>query len=123
MNRVGCHYLNGLPFIWTGNKFLLLLYLCFNRDIGESKSWTRQSCETKQSEMFGQIPSRKEIDGVFQGKGVDMETTDEDGDSLQEVARVMNRDGNFDAILTLLRSSLNNPKGAENFFILPQDFI
>ena len=65
--------------------------------------------------MFGQIPSRKEIDGVFQGKGVDMETTDEDGDSLQEVARVMNRDGNFDAILTLLRSSLNNPKGAENF--------
>ena len=52
---------------------------------------------------------------VFQGEGVDMETTDEDGDSLQEVARVMNRDGNFDAILTLLRSSLNNPKGAENF--------
>ena len=52
---------------------------------------------------------------MFQGKGVDMETTDEDGDSLQEVARVMNRDGNFDAILTLLRSSLNNPEGAEDF--------
>ena len=52
---------------------------------------------------------------LFQGKGVDMETTDEDGDSLEEVARVMNRDGNFDAILTLLRSHLNNPKGAENF--------
>ena len=57
----------------------------------------------------------EEIVSVFQGNGVDMETTDEDGDSLQEVARVMNRDGNFDAILTLLRSSLNNPKGAENF--------
>ena len=66
--------------------------------------------------MFDQIPTRKEIVSVFQGKGVDMETTDEDGDSLQEVARVMNRDGNFDDILTLLRSSLNNPKGAENFF-------
>ena len=52
---------------------------------------------------------------VFQGEGVDMETTDEDGDSLQEVARVMNRNGNFDAILTLLRSSPNNPKGAENY--------
>ena len=39
----------------------------------------------------------------------------EDGDSLEEVARVMNRDGNFDDILTLLRSSLNNLKGAENF--------
>lgn len=60
---------------------------------------------------------------LFHGEGVDMETTDEDGDGLQEVARVMNRDGNFDDILTLLRSSLNNPKGAENFFILPQDFI
>ena len=47
----------------------------------------------------------------------------EDGDSLEEVARVMNRDGNFDAILTLLRSHLNNPKGAENFFILPHDFV
>ena len=64
--------------------------------------------------MSDQIPMRKEIVIVFQGKGVDMETTDEDGDSLQEVARVMNRDGNFDDILTLLRSSLNNPKGAEN---------
>ena len=51
---------------------------------------------------------------LFQGKGVDMETTDEDGDSLEEVARVMNRDGNFDDILTLLRSSLNNWNGAEN---------
>ena len=65
--------------------------------------------------MFDQISLGKEIVSVFQGNGVDMETTDEDGDSLQEVARVMNRDGNFDAILTLLRSSLNNPKGAENF--------
>ena len=73
--------------------------------------------------MSDQIPMRKEIVIVFQGKGVDMETTDEDGDSLQEVARVMNRDGNFDAILTLLRSHLNNPKGAENFFILPHDFV
>ena len=59
---------------------------------------------------------------VLQGEGVDMETTDEDGDGLQEVARVMNRDGNFDAILTLLRSSLNNAKGAENFLYF-QDFI
>ena len=65
--------------------------------------------------MFDQIPLRKKIDGLFQGKGVDMDTTDEDGDSLQEVAQVMNRDGNFDDILTLLRSSLNNLKGAENF--------
>ena len=65
--------------------------------------------------MFDQIPLRKKIDGLFQGKGVDMDTTDEDGDSLQEVAQVMNRDGNFDDILTLLRSSLNNWKGAENF--------
>ena len=52
---------------------------------------------------------------LFQAKSVDMETTDEDGDGLQEVARVMNRDGNFDDILTLLRSSLNNQKGAEDF--------
>ena len=65
--------------------------------------------------MSDQILMRKEIVSVFQGKGVDMETTDEDGDSLQEVARVMNRDGNFDDILILLRSSLNNWKGAENF--------
>ena len=87
MNRVGCHYLIGLTFRQTDLK----------------------------RRYLDQIPLRKEIVSVFQGKGVDMETTDEDGDSLQEVARVMNRDGNFDDILTLLRSSLNNQKGAENF--------
>ena len=73
--------------------------------------------------MSDQIPTRKEIVSVFQGKGVDMETTDEDGDSLQEVARVMNRDGNFDDILILLRSSLNNPKGAENFLYCTRFYL
>ena len=41
---------------------------------------------------------------LFQGDGVDMETTDGDGDSLREVARVMNRDGNYDDIIALLDS-------------------